>query len=112
MESCPRHYMNVSARTQIERLKWRRLRNKRLMLRVPLTRAISANISASIVSRVCGCDDGIPIISHMNVYTPNERLLTTQRKEGKIVWCMFIWGCKQDHLGELQCTPRQSFKHR
>ena len=66
--------MNVSARWQIERLKWRRLRNKRLMLRVPITRAISANISASIVSRVCGCDHGIPIISQMNVYTPNERL--------------------------------------
>jgi hypothetical protein len=67
-------YMNISARSATERLKCRRLRNKRLMLRLPLTRAISANISASIVSRVCGCDHGIPIISQMNVYTPNERL--------------------------------------
>jgi hypothetical protein len=47
-----------------------------------------------------GCDDANPIISHMNGYKPKERLLTTQRKEGKIVWCMFIWDCKQDHLGE------------
>jgi hypothetical protein len=46
------------------------------------------------------CDDGNPIISHRNVYKPEERLLTTQRKDGKIVWCMFICGCKQDHLGE------------
>src|ERR1700676_5655228 len=65
--------MNISARSQIERLQCRRLRNKRLMLRVPLTRAISANISASIVSRVCGWAHAIPIISQRYVYTPNER---------------------------------------
>jgi hypothetical protein len=87
--------MNVSARSQIERLKFAGSGINVSCCGYPLRVAISANISASIFSSFFGCDDGNPIISHMNVYKPKERLLTTQRKDGKILWCMFIWGCKR-----------------
>jgi hypothetical protein len=30
-----------------------------------------------------GCDNGNPIISQMNSYEPKERLLTTQRNDGR-----------------------------
>jgi hypothetical protein len=44
--------------------------------------AISANISSSIFSRFLFVTMAYPINSHMNVYKPKERLLTTQRKDG------------------------------
>ena len=40
------------------------------------------------------------MVSPINVYSPKERLKTTQRKDGKRFWWMFIESGKQDHLGE------------
>jgi hypothetical protein len=60
--------------------------------RVLLRAAISENIGARILARSVSYHDGNPIMSRINVYEPKERLLTTQREDGKIVCCMFIWG--------------------
>jgi hypothetical protein len=46
--------------------------------------SISADISTSIFPVFWFVTIANPIISHMNVYEPKERLLTTQRKDGKI----------------------------
>jgi histidine kinase/DNA gyrase B/HSP90-like ATPase len=55
--------IRMSERSEIERLKFGRLRNKRLILRVPVRVAISPNISTSIYSLLFGYTN--PIISHV-----------------------------------------------